>query len=770
MKKTILAGFLLILIAITVSAGSFEFKGSTDKMSINEEMGDVLEAVTTTHLSDIKSGTVNTKEGTTKYVQYIRFRDTTTALNTSVVQFTKTSETDEVGDFLVVHSGTAVTDAFFEWHISFDEGLKSKTTNARLDGLQDSKISMLNEEYTFIDSSLDSRKVKLTLAKGAISDLLRQEEKKIYTIGDKSYEIEVTNIEVATKKAKFKVNGKETQQLQKGDIEAIEADVSLGISDIIPNNNDPRGSAVKLFLGASVLELVDENYEDDSFTRDVNLNKVKLDNAFIKVSASLIGDVLKISNIKYRLTVPRTKYVKAGEGVKKYLVQPQALLADWDIRYTGLENVAVARIKLLPSTTDDEYRLEFTAPEDKLINIPFLSNKNSFKLGDSTKDLIVVEGASATDFNIDKYDYFVLTTANTKNGKTYVLTYDSLNNETNTIIFTEVGGTQRSITYSNSSNSGTLGEGTLSIGAITAKFYIEEALPNRLAIDLNGDNDVASDQMDVVAKGGGVLDMGTTNSPVAPFDLILTTDGTQFEESTTSETLTFSIQTSQTTRIGISDTIGGLTTVRSSSNHVLGISNYGVKADLTSSADKADALTIDYPLSQVFAKVMIDAGTGAKVATSVAQSTETQCSNGKQDADETGVDCGGSCSPCPTCADNLKNQGEAGIDCGGPCPKICSAEEEQSQACDGCLQILEKGKKSCLSFGTIVGKLYCDKAGLLVPLKKNGESCLQAYECKSGRCEEGKCGRKMTPSLLLMNGAIILLVLIILYYVFALLK
>ena len=178
MKKTILAGFLLILIAITVSAGSFEFKGSTDKMSINEEMGDVLEAVTTTHLSDIKSGTVNTKEGTTKYVQYIRFRDTTTALNTSVVQFTKTSETDEVGDFLVVHSGTAVTDAFFEWHISFDEGLKSKTTNARLDGLQDAKISMLNEEYTFIDSSLDSRKVKLTLAKGAISDLLRQEEKK----------------------------------------------------------------------------------------------------------------------------------------------------------------------------------------------------------------------------------------------------------------------------------------------------------------------------------------------------------------------------------------------------------------------------------------------------------------------------------------------------------------------------------------------------------------------------------------------------------------
>ncbi|MDP2925743.1 MAG: hypothetical protein Q8N99_05215 [Nanoarchaeota archaeon] len=31
------------------------------------------------------------------------------------------------------------------------------------------------------------------------------------------------------------------------------------------------------------------------------------------------------------------------------------------------------------------------------------------------------------------------------------------------------------------------------------------------------------------------------------------------------------------------------------------------------------------------------------------------------------VDCGGPCSPCPTCTDNIKNQGEEDIDCGGPC-------------------------------------------------------------------------------------------------------
>jgi len=35
------------------------------------------------------------------------------------------------------------------------------------------------------------------------------------------------------------------------------------------------------------------------------------------------------------------------------------------------------------------------------------------------------------------------------------------------------------------------------------------------------------------------------------------------------------------------------------------------------------------------------------------------------------IDCGGPCSPCPTCSDNIKNQGEEGVDCGGPCPIVC---------------------------------------------------------------------------------------------------
>lgn len=48
------------------------------------------------------------------------------------------------------------------------------------------------------------------------------------------------------------------------------------------------------------------------------------------------------------------------------------------------------------------------------------------------------------------------------------------------------------------------------------------------------------------------------------------------------------------------------------------------------------------------------------------------CFNGIQDGDETGVDCGGSCAPCPTCDDGIQNGQETGIDCGGPDCEPCT--------------------------------------------------------------------------------------------------
>ncbi len=62
---------------------------------------------------------------------------------------------------------------------------------------------------------------------------------------------------------------------------------------------------------------------------------------------------------------------------------------------------------------------------------------------------------------------------------------------------------------------------------------------------------------------------------------------------------------------------------------------------------------------------------------------EPTCTDGIQNGDEAGVDCGGSCDPCngeePTCTDGIQNGDETGVDCGGS----CTACEEESTCADG---------------------------------------------------------------------------------------
>lgn len=52
----------------------------------------------------------------------------------------------------------------------------------------------------------------------------------------------------------------------------------------------------------------------------------------------------------------------------------------------------------------------------------------------------------------------------------------------------------------------------------------------------------------------------------------------------------------------------------------------------------------------------------------------TTCSNGVLDGDETGIDCGGSCTACsttPSCTNGIQDGTETGVDCGGSCT-VCS--------------------------------------------------------------------------------------------------
>ncbi len=74
----------------------------------------------------------------------------------------------------------------------------------------------------------------------------------------------------------------------------------------------------------------------------------------------------------------------------------------------------------------------------------------------------------------------------------------------------------------------------------------------------------------------------------------------------------------------------------------------------------------------------------------VGNSSGPTCTDGVQNGDETGVDCGGSnCPACPTCNDGVQNGNETGVDCGGSdCP-----------ACPTCNDGVQNGNETGVDCG-----------------------------------------------------------------------
>ncbi|TRX61373.1 T9SS type A sorting domain-containing protein [Fulvivirga sp. M361] len=100
-----------------------------------------------------------------------------------------------------------------------------------------------------------------------------------------------------------------------------------------------------------------------------------------------------------------------------------------------------------------------------------------------------------------------------------------------------------------------------------------------------------------------------------------------------------------------------------------------------------------HPLSlcgQCYASVAQAQSAGCSEVCDNSNPTPT-CNDGIQNGDETGIDCGGSCTACdsssPTCSDGIQNGNETGIDCGGPCAP-CSTSGLQGNLVPGNDKIL----------------------------------------------------------------------------------
>ena len=150
------------------------------------------------------------------------------------------------------------------------------------------------------------------------------------------------------------------------------------------------------------------------------------------------------------------------------------------------------------------------------------------------------------------------------------------------------------------------------------------------------------------------------------------------------------------------------------------------------------------------------------------------CTDGKQNGDETDVDCGGSCPdackttkgckvgedcesgqcdtaastpvcvPAPSCTDGSKNGDETDVDCGGSCPDACkvgkgcgdAADCEPNVLCEGTGAKVCTTPPSCTDGSKNGDETDVDCGGSCPNACIDGKGCKAGADCKSGLCDD----------------------------------
>ncbi|MDP1694733.1 MAG: hypothetical protein Q8L34_04300, partial [Candidatus Woesearchaeota archaeon] len=238
--------------------------------------------------------------------------------------------------------------------------------------------------------------------------------------------------------------------------------------------------------------------------------------------------------------------------------------------------------------------LEFTNTKGQQIETTLITNDaNNLEIGKGAQALHFIEGTSVTNFIIVKDDQFILTTENNRHGVTNIVQYNSIDTTNKQLAFEDLAEGRKEVQYSGAE--GTDATANLVIIGNSYRVYIGGAPNYNLAIDLNQDGDVNSDEVNIIVQGGGIMDLGTTITPNNDFSITLATEASQFDGASSDEVITINVQETET---GVDLDLPAQNTlnIESRTGKKLAMSTYGVF--LKQETDNPDELSIDYPLRQ----------------------------------------------------------------------------------------------------------------------------------------------------------------------------
>lgn len=599
----------------------FKLATSSDILELRENFGDVITALTQANIPELLSGgSIQTDSGATEYNQYIRFEDESRSIDGLIVNFT---EDEKVSDYLFVDNGNNASDAIFEYKLEFEEGLESDvTSDNKLEDFEEATLNILGRRFRVTNTKIDTTTNELTidLVDAVAVSTISEGEKKTINVNGRDYEVEVVIItDSNTPEIKLRVNGEDLKTIREGEGTTFGNNTLVIVDDVLSGEaGESSKDSVDVFIDAYKISLRDSDYTDTTFIQGFKVNENTIEDGFVSIIGNEIStSEFEISSINYRLISQSELYIEKGESLRKFLKENGGMMTEyWDIVYEGLSSPEKAPVKFEP-IGEDRYKLEFLNKKDIRYIFPLMNNRGTYNLGDENgNNFTFIEGSNTSDYTVTDDDYFILTNKNDKNGYTSVFQYNSIDTSTQTLTFNDLSGSTKQTTYTLSNVSGRLGEADLSSDGVNYRIYIADsaAASYPLAIDLTADGSLNSGEANIVVKGGGLLDLGTTNNPTGNFTITLTTERSQLDEASSDETVSWTMERRTGNEVGIGDTFSGLS-LETEDDHKFGMTVYGSYFDVFDESNaRAETMTIEYPAEQVSANVYLTVNIPSKVS------------------------------------------------------------------------------------------------------------------------------------------------------------
>jgi hypothetical protein len=666
---------------VVVEGDAVEIGSTSDLLELNETIGNVRETITEVDLDMLKGGQIVTDKGSTEYNQYLRFNSTESYAPNGAAIFGR-DERDRVGHYLFWTEGRWMFEWELEFEEGLESKTEG---NDLVDLEDEDIIILGQPFVivdTDLINATGGADLTIDYMGGAISAILGENDKETYVVDGKEYEVEVLVISETSNggegSVKFRINGEITDELRDGETDVLADGTQIGIRDILATGKDIQKSIVQFYIGAYKVSMRDYNTSDSAYIMGgTEVNEENIEDSWTMMKGAFTqggfntansanpteNSVFEVSNVKYKLdadAVLGDVYIPPGSGLREQLDEPEGLLTPfWDIRYEGLMDTGVTIVRI-DAAGNTKYDLEFTNQEGIFYDTPLASHENgNFIFGKASGGLWFIERAQPV---IGKHDYFVvsncLNAANDNTCFSHVLRYDSVDTTNRQLAFTDLGTGTREVIYDAVS-----GNADLVVGGVTYRVNIPlpATAPYKISADLDGSGAIANGTKSVVIgiQGEGLITIingtgceilgsntsvcslgpelsnaslqNTTNtSLVDAFTMNLTTLKKEFDEANQDENILWDVIAEANDRVGVVNQrilnngaiFFGNYGLEENEDLYQSMSGYGVFLELYQPAnDKAEDLTIEYPLSQRGARVFV---TGGLVSTSTVEGGMTE--------------------------------------------------------------------------------------------------------------------------------------------------